>query len=235
MATRLKSCEAWFQSKKVWLTDFKREYPVIFGIIIFSFIYIMGELGPISRSVDWLLRERAKDKVLQTDFKYLNDLVVELDRNISVLQCWVWALKQNWIIDFYITKSIDNYLNFVNSQSATIGDVYRTEFYGEIVRLYAKFDVAKQKLRAFNTGSQAPDARDRDVDYLRSLINESIGLLRKVATSMKITTYQNRSYLADAWDDKEVLSKNCKKFIAKWRKELWMTTALNYNKKIWLI
>lgn len=216
LITLLDSCEAWLQGKK----EQQRKYPVLTGLFVLAFVYAVGELRPLSTLVGWLHTERDKAAVHQTDFKYRIDLLAELDRNIRVLQFYVWAWKHNWSSDFHFTQTVLPYAHFVTSQSATLADVYHTAFLGEVIRLYQKFDVAKEKIVAINTGSQSANVRDRDADYLRSLINESIALYKRIAAGMGDTTHQGRSYLTDIWENEEVLANNCQQFIEVERRKI---------------
>jgi len=159
---------------------------------------------------------------IQTDKQYKEMVAAELDRNIRVLQFYVWISRYPWTGDIHMTNTLAPYINFVNSQSVRLQEIYSIDLLGEILRLYKTFDLANRRIEVINSSIQPLDARShaQNADFLKSTINKSIQILINIYDSLGHNGYRAKTYLSDEWENENILLLNSRQFIKAEQREM---------------
>lgn len=166
-----------------------------------------------------------------TDMQFKKEVRNELERNIRVLQFYVWILPQKWTGDIYTSGYMAQpYLSFFQSKQTILKDVYDIDMLADILKLYSESDIASKKIQEINSSFQRTQEEiGQNIDYFVSLINKSIKLVEKISEQVGDNSYMNKKYLSDDWNEPEILEAISREFIESEKRQVATSDAITFN------
>jgi len=195
-------------------------YPLITKCVTKSSIFIFGLIiGVIVSSIgQWTLQKIDHQSISKdmekTDKQFMKEFLGELERNIRVVQFYIWAIKKNWTGNIFLNSStIGQYVSFMQSQNTSLQDIYKIDvkIQTKITKIYHEFDRSAEVIKKINSvGYKSQGTANQDVDLLADIVNKGIEVyfsLQEDASAF------NKPYLSKGWSNQEILGKNCQEFI----------------------
>jgi len=182
-------------------------------LVFLSSSYIQDVL--ITQHVEHRAHQNAIQTFEQTDREYLGEVCTETERNLRVLQFYVWCLKESWRGNIYMTMgAIGPYLSFVDSHRRKSEDYHENPLVPLIRRLNDRFKRTEKDIEFLNAQKRLSEAKRVHLeDYFTSVVNEAIDVVKAISQRLGDNTYSTKSYLSKAWRDRDKLEANGKYFI----------------------
>lgn len=212
-----------------------RRFQIKVLIISCTASFLLGIIGTVS--AQWIVQnliKQADTKSLElTDKQFKKAIKNELERNIRVMQFYVWILPQRWRGDMFLSNSMEQpFLSFFQSKQTALKDVYDIDIVSDILEIYKDSDIASNKIDLINRGGVRTQ-RDIELDegFFTSFINKSIGVVKKISVEIGDQDYLTKQYLGTEWSSPAVLEIISKDFIESEKRNVVTadTVTLGYN------